>query len=68
MRGRHSEQRIEIERLLLEHERLARKLGKRIPRFRVRLAKKFGISRQRITNIAREMGLTEPVVPGRGGQ
>ena len=50
---------MEIERLLLEHERLAKKLGKRIPRFRVRLAAKFGVSRQRVTNIARELGLTE---------
>lgn len=58
-RARRGETRLEIERLLVEHERLAKKLGKRIPRFRVRLAAKFGVSRQRVTNIARELGLTE---------
>jgi Zn-dependent peptidase ImmA (M78 family) len=58
--NRIGEIRLEIERLLMEHERIAKKLGRRVPRFNSRVAKKFGVSRQRVGNIARAMGLTTP--------
>lgn len=57
---RRGEVRLEIERMLTEYDRITKLTGKRIPGFKVKIAKRFGVTRQRVTNIARELGLTRP--------
>lgn len=51
------EKRIEIERILTQYDAARRKSGKKIHGMAGRLAKKFGVSRQRISNIAIELGV-----------
>ena len=59
MARRTGERRQAIERMLVREERVFQRTGRRVPNFRKLLAKKFRVSKQRVTNIARDMGLTK---------
>ena len=54
---RRGEQRLEIERILTKYDAVKRKTGKKVRGMATRLARKYGVSRQRISNIAIELGV-----------